>query len=305
VQPHGHEEASVTRAGLGEVGIIGMAFRHIDLAEAADAAAELEELGFGTIWLPSSGLPDREERLRTLLEATRTIVVATGILSIWAPSAAEAAAMHTRLRRDFGDRFLLGLGISHRIEPWAPGYNSPLAALAAYLDELDAAPDPVPRSERVLASLGPRSLELARDRAGGAYPNLTTPDHTQGAREVLGGQALLATGAMVVFEDEPARAKALARSWLELLLKRPNYLNSVLRQGFTQSDVEQISDRLIDGFIDWRGLEGARARIDRHLAAGADHVAVAAINESALAIYERPDELPREEWRRLATILRR
>jgi probable F420-dependent oxidoreductase len=130
---------------------------------------------------------------------------------------------------------------------------------------------------------------------------MTTPAHTRQAREILGEGKLLAPVVMAVLGEQPADERRIARRWVELMLERPNYKNSMLREGFTQEDVDTISDRLVDGMLAC-GLESVRERIDAHLAAGADHVPVSFINDNSLTLYQ-PRALPREQWRQLATIL--
>ena len=155
--------------------------------------AEIEALGFGALWL--GGSPSLVEA-RAYLEATTTLTVATGILNVWRHEPADVAAGHADLRRDFGDRFLLGVGIGH---PEATSeYKKPLAKMRDFLDGLDNADRPVPRDERVVAALGPKMLELAAERSLGAHPYFTPVEHTRFARERIGSGALLAPEVAVV-----------------------------------------------------------------------------------------------------------
>jgi probable F420-dependent oxidoreductase len=164
-----------------------------------------------------------------------------------------------------------------------------------FLDALDAASPPVPAAERMLAALGPRMLELARDRTAGAHPYLVTPDHTFAARAVLGDGPLLATEVMVVLDDDPERARAVARQHLSRYMVLPNYTSNFLRHGFTDDDLlDGGSDRLVDGLIGWGDVTAIVARIAEHHDAGADHVCVQVLQADAAA-------LPRDAWRRLAT----
>ena len=129
-----------------------------------------------------------------MLGATRRVVIATGILNLWMHEPAEVATQYASLTATHGDRFLLGIGVSHAplIDAADPGrYRKPLAATSSYLDALDAAEQPVPVDARVLAALGPKLLQLAATRARGAHPYLVTPDHTAQARETLGEGPLL------------------------------------------------------------------------------------------------------------------
>jgi probable F420-dependent oxidoreductase len=140
-------------------------------------------------------------------------------------------------------------------------------------------------------------LELARDRSAGAHPYLVTPDHTATARGVLGDGPLLATEVMVVLDDDPQSARAVARQHLSRYMVLPNYTNNFLRLGFTEDDLlDGGSDRLVDGVIAWGDLDAIAARIGEHHAAGADHVCVQVLQADAAA-------LPRDAWRRLADVM--
>ncbi|WP_159767006.1 LLM class F420-dependent oxidoreductase [Streptomyces sp. HM190] len=279
----------------GRYGIWSAGLRSEDPArrdELVEAAAELEELGFDTVWLGGS---TTVRHAVPLIEATSRLTVATGIQSIWRYEAADTAAEYAALEAAHPGRFLLGLGVSHA--QLTDRYRRPYAAMVAYLDALDAAG--VPAERRVLAALGPRMLRLSRDRAAGAHPYLVTPEHTAEARETLGAGPLLAPELKVVLEADPTRARATARAHLSFYLGLPNYTNTFLRLGFTDSDLSDGgSDRLIDAVYAWGDEDRVRARVDEFHAAGADQVALQVLDEGTTG-----DALPRESWRRLAALL--
>ncbi|MFD0315241.1 LLM class F420-dependent oxidoreductase [Streptomyces flavalbus] len=279
---------------LGRYGIWSPGLRSEDpdrRDERADAAAELEQLGYGALWLGSSPAP---RHAAPLLAATSRVVVGTSIQSIWQYEAADSAAGFAELESAHPGRFVLGLGVSHA--KLADQYRRPYTALVAYLDALDAAG--VPAGRRVLAALGPRTLTLAADRAAGAVPYLVTPEHTAQAREILGESALLAPELKVVLEPDPSRARALARETLAMYLALPNYTNNFRRLGFTDADLaDGGSDRLVDAVFAWGDESRVRDRIDAFHAAGADHVALQLLDGGP------KDALPRQGWKRLAEIL--
>lgn len=281
-----------------KVGIWSADLRFGDRGETADAAAELEELGYGALWFPDGGGPVFDAA-RNLLAATRETVVATGILNLWMHEPAEAVDGYASLNGDFPDRFLMGIGVSHapaidRMRE--PGtYRKPLAAMKAFLDELDSGTSPVPPERRVLAALGPKMLDLAAERTGGVHPYLVTPEHTRIAREAVGGDRLVLPEQTVVLCSTREEARSSAEGWLRDYLSLPNYANSMLRLGFTQEDVDTVSDRLFDAIIAWGDEEANKARVDEHIAAGADQVCVQVVTGK--------QELPREQWRRLAPAL--
>jgi probable F420-dependent oxidoreductase len=275
-----------------ELGPVGVWNRVVPdaLDAAVEAVAELEGLGCGAFWFPES--PASFDIARALLEGTSRIVVATGIVSIWKHTPEETAAAHHALSGAHPGRFLLGLGVSHHF--LADGqYRRPLTKMREYLDALDAHDPPVLVPERALAALGPRMLDLARERTAGAHPYLATPEHTRFAREVLGPDRLLATEQPVVLETDPDRARALAREHLAIYLLAPNYTNNWRRLGFTDEDLAGGgSDRLIDALVAWGDPGTIRERVARHHEAGADHVCV--------QILTGQPGLPVEQWRALA-----
>lgn len=152
---------------LAGVGIWSSQLRYGDPSETADAAAELDELGFTALWIPDVGGPVFDA-VGHLLAATTRTVIATGILNLWMHSAGDVADSYAALTAEHGERFLLGIGVSHAplIDAGQPGrYRRPLAATVSFLDGLDAAPRPVPKEQRVLAALGPKMLALSATRA--------------------------------------------------------------------------------------------------------------------------------------------
>ncbi|MFD1813626.1 LLM class F420-dependent oxidoreductase [Rhodococcus gannanensis] len=284
---------------LDGVGVWSSPLRYGDAGAAAEAAAEVDELGFTALWIPDVGGPVLDA-VENLLKATTRTVVATGILNMWMHEPHDVAAAHARLTAEHGPRFLLGLGISHAplIDSTEPGrYRKPLAMTKAFLDGLDSAPQPVPVDSRVLAALGPKMLELAAERSRGAHPYLVTPEHTAIARETLGDGALLAPEQTAIFAADRDEARAVGAGWLAAYLSMPNYANNLRRLGFTDDDFATISDRLFDAVIVWGDEANVLARVEQHRAAGADHVCV-----QVLRADQR--EIPLEEWRRLAAALR-
>ncbi|SDD81455.1 LLM class F420-dependent oxidoreductase [Auraticoccus monumenti] len=235
-----------------------------------ELAVAAEQAGYGTLWV--GGSPDGDLRLaETLLAATDRVLVGTSIVNVWKDDARTVAASYHRLEERFPGRFLLGLGIGH---PEATGeYASPYQSLVDYLDELDAAG--VPQQGRALAALGPRVLRLAGARSAGAIPYLTTPEHTARARVELGAGVFLAPEHKIALNPDPAVARDLARTTVGFYLGLTNYTRNLRTLGFTDADLaDGGSERLLDELV-YRGpLESVAARLQQHLAAGADHVVV-------------------------------
>jgi probable F420-dependent oxidoreductase len=259
-------------------------------AEERDAVGKLEAAGYGTIWFGES--PFSKEALAhaaLLLDATERVTVATGIASIWLRSPTSAANGAAALAEAHAGRFVLGLGVSHAplVAFLEQDYTKPLTRMREYLDAMDKtryqAAAPVEPAPRVLGALAPRMLELARDRTAGAHPYLVTPAHTQRAREILGAGRVLAPEQGFVLESDPERARATARQHLETYLTLPNYRDNWLRSGFDEGDLaDGGSDRLVDALVVWGDEAAVHARIDEHIAAGADHVALQALGDDPL-----------------------
>ncbi len=270
---------------------------------AQEVAAELDELGFGSLWLPEAVGREAFTGALAMLAATRRMVVGTGIASIYGrgPMAANGAA---RLLESLTPgRFVLGLGVSHR--PAVEGarktpYLPPVEAMTSYLDDLAAAlyfgADPV-LPPIVLAALGPKMLGLARDRTAGAHSYLVMPAHTASARETLGPSPVLVVEQGVVLAQDREESLRRAHAHLDIYTGLANYRNSWLRQGFAEEDlVRGGSERLADALVVQGDEEAVLARVREHLEAGADHVLLQVIGANLA-------ELPMREWRRLAPAL--
>jgi probable F420-dependent oxidoreductase len=271
----------------------------MDRAAARDAIAELEELNFSTVWIPESGTKEILGVVGDLLGASKEIGIASGILNIWMHEAPEVAAAVNTFHHDHPDRFLLGLGVSHAslVEPAGRSYNRPRSMMIEFLDELDAAETPVLPNDRILAALGPKMLELARDRTLGAHPYCVPVAHTAVAREVLGAGPVLAPELKAVLIEDADTARSVARHHLDHYLEMPNYVNNLLRFGFEESDMEGGgSDRLVDALVAWGSPEVVIERIKQHQDAGADHVCVNVIPQNA-------NEFPISEWRAISAAL--
>jgi probable F420-dependent oxidoreductase len=232
-------------------------------------AAEAEQLGYSAIWLPG-GQIDSLGRIAKIVGATRSVPVIPGIISLDVYPAAAVAALYAQLQASAPDRFVAGLG--------GPQHTRPLRPLGDYLDELDRAEPPVPAGRRILAALGPRKLELARDRAAGAVALLVTPGYTRQARRLLGGQPTLIINQMMVLDRDAARARQAARAPLSFLSGVSGYPANFARMGFTDRDIADLSDRLVDELVIWGSADQITARVREHLEAGADQVALTVLN---------------------------
>jgi probable F420-dependent oxidoreductase len=275
-----------------QLGTFGVwtSYRGIGEENAGEAAALVADLGFGTFWLGGS---PRLSSVRPLLEASDSLAVATGIVNVWAYEPADLAREYAELGPQFGDRLLIGIGIGH---PEATSdYTRPLASTRAFLDGIDAAPEPIPTDRRALAALGPKMLDLCRERSRGTLTYFVSPEHTRAARARLGDGPLIATELACVLDTDPESARATARRYAELYLGLGNYTRNLVRHGFSEDDVAQGgSDRLIDTVVPHGTAEEIAAAARAHLDAGADHVCVQPVGVRGV---------PRAEWTALASAL--
>lgn len=289
---------------LGAIGIWTAQFDYQPAAKAREAAAELEQLGFGAIWFPESVGRESLTNAALLLGATSRIVIATGIANIYARDPVTMAAGQKTLAEAYPGRFLLGLGVSHiPLVEQVRGhrYGKPVASMRAYLDGMDRAPyRAVPPSVspiRVLAALGPKMLRLAAERAGGAHPYFVPPEHTARAREILGSDRLLAVEQAVVLETDSTKAREIARAHASRYLALPNYANNLRRLGFGDEDlVGGGSKRLVDAIVAWGDMTAVIERVRAHQSAGANHVCIQVLPPD-------PQALPIQEWREVASAL--
>jgi probable F420-dependent oxidoreductase len=249
--------------------------------DAVALAQRIEALGYSTLWLPETAGKDPFALIGMLAANTTELRFATGIANIFHrhPGVMKQAAM--TLAEQSGGRFILGIGVSHG--PMVAGlrgldYSKPLASMSAYLDGYDASPymafPPAEPPKRVLAALGPKMLELARDKADGAHPYWTTPEHTEQARKILGADKLLLVEQKVVGTTDAEKAHAAAIGAVNMYRTLPNYRNNWLRLGFTDEEIDANAPRFLDAVVAWGTADQIKARVQEHIDAGADQVCV-------------------------------
>lgn len=289
---------------LGRIGLWTHDFDLQPMAKAQEAIAEVEEMGYGAVWVPEATIREPFASTALLLSATKKMVLATGIASLHARTAQTMQAGWKTLTEAFPDRFLLGIGVSHA--PMVQGvhkgnYDKPYSTMVEYLDAMDkgiffaAAPSTAP--QRVLAALGPKMLKLAAERGAGAHPYFTPVEHTAFARETMGTGALLAPELAVVLETDATKAREIARKYMTTYTRLPNYTNNLKRFGFTEDEITKQEDRLVDAIVAWGSLDTVVAAVKGHLNAGADHVCIQVLTD-------KPGTLPMREWQELADATR-
>jgi probable F420-dependent oxidoreductase len=255
--------------------------------ESAEMAARIEALGYSALWIPDTIGRDPFVSSATMLAATRELILATGIANIWVrhPGAMKQGAMS--LAEASGNRFLLGIGVSH--QPMVElvrgmDYTKPLSAMKEYLAAMEASPwraVPAEMPPVVLAALGPKMLELSRDASAGAHPYWTTPEHTAMSREILGDGPLLCVEQKVCLTTDPAVGRAKGAEQLAIYKGLPNYRNNWKRLGFTEEQIENDEPEFVDAVFAWGDADALQARVQAHYDAGATHVCVQPIHPTA------------------------
>jgi len=281
------------RNRLGPIGVWSIELRYGDRALSDKAIPELDELGFGAIWIPGGLGGDILETMSRALSLTKRATIASAIINIWKHEPAELGRWWHGLSDDHKSRTMLGLGASHA--PLIEEYQSPVTTMTKFLDGLDAAG--VPSDHVCIAALAPKMLELSGKRTAGTHPYLVTPAHSAIAREAVGPDRLVAPEQHVLLETDPARAREIGREALKPYMQFPNYVNSWRRLGFSEEDVAG-SDRLVDEIIAWGGTDVIVDRVKQHQDAGADHVCLQVVTGQGL-----DGKAPSKAWRTLAEAL--
>ncbi len=267
-----------------ELGKIGIWYftEMMTAPQAGEFASRLESLGYAALWLPETMGRNPFAHAGYLFTQTEKLVIATGIANIYHRHPGMTKQGQHTLAEQSGDRFLLGLGVSHA--PLVSGargleYGKPVATMRQYLEGMEASPyaaiPPATPPKTVIAALGPKMLALAGEKADGAHPYWTTPEHTAQAREILGPDKMLCVEQKICLETDPSKAREAGRAALAMYAGLPNYANNWKRLGFTDADIENGgSDKLIDGLVAWGDEKAIRDRIKAHQDAGASHVCI-------------------------------
>jgi len=286
----------------GTIGIWTFAHETLPADRSGDIASELESLGYSAMWLPEAWGREAFTNAGLMLRATSSLIVATGIANIWARDAVAAANAAKTLNAAYEDRFVLGLGVSHRplVERLrGHDYTAPVEAMRDYLSAMDAAPMRAPEGERryarVIAAFGPKMLEVGATLTDGVHPYLVTPEHTARTRAAVGDK-FVGVEQAVVFGQSREEYLNRAHAHLGFYTGLENYTNSWRRLGFVDEDfVRGGSERLCEALVVHGDESAVMERVHEHRLAGADHVCLQVLGDETNAP-------PYDEWRRLASL---
>jgi len=243
----------------------------------------VEALGYDTLWYPEARGFESLSVAGFALGQTTRLKLGSSIANIYARDAFTARQGLYTLRTLYGDRFVLGLGVSHvpLVEKLrGHTYEKPIPAMRRYLDGIAKDQPGAETWPIAVAALGPLMLKLAAEKTRGALPYNVTPEHTREAKAILGPSKWLAVEQKVCLETDPARARALGRKELSIYMGLPNYRNNWLRIGFAEADLENGgSDRFIDAMVSWGDAAAVKAKLRAHFDAGATHVCLQPVHE--------------------------
>jgi len=295
-------------------GLVGLWTLDLDAQPATrvrELAAEIEQLGFGALWIGEQFGRNALTQAGLLLGATNELVVGTGIANIHFRDPIAMAAGERSLAEAYPGRFILGMG-GHRVDDRpltylghrVPSAGRAVSTMNAYLDAMDAVPlqspaPPVP-NHRVLGALGPKMLRMAAARTSGALPYLVPVAHTEDARTRLGPDALLAVEQPVVLDPAADTARDLARAHVAAYLGGGGaHVKDMQRFGYQDYELSSTpTDRVVDALVAGGGagaLDAIAERVQSHFDAGADHVCLQILTTE-------PTIAPITEWRELATL---
>ncbi|MFF2510297.1 TIGR03620 family F420-dependent LLM class oxidoreductase [Streptomyces sp. NPDC058086] len=287
---------SIDGLDVGTFGVYTFDFEVQPAARIRESVQELEEQGWRALWIPELLGRDALTHAGYLLSCTEHMRIINGIAQIWSRGARWAYGAALLLADAYPDRHVLGLGFGGG----QGAGTKPLAAMNAYLDEMDAlqTPNPLPRvpMRRIMAAYGPKMLELARERTAGAQTYHVNVAHTAQAREILGPDAFLGVEHAVLFESDPDKARAIAREHLHIYLNSPYNIAKFRRLGYSEEEIAGGGDRIVDDLVFWGDLDTIVEKLHAHVEAGADHVAVQVIGIE-------PGESAMPYWRMLGEAL--
>lgn len=265
----------MTVPALGKLGVWSSELRWAEGSGGDQFARDLEDMGYGALWVPGGFDNKVLEDVSHLLSVTDKAVIATGILNLWKYEPAEVADWFAALPAEHKARTMIGIGISHSALI-GEDYSRPLANTRKFVEGLEAAGMAMDNTN--LAALGPKMLALSGEKTAGAHPYLVDPEHSRQARAILGPGKLLAPEQGVAFGATIEEARKAAAKGVSFYKSLPNYRNNWLRLGYTDDEIENDADRFIDGIVACGEVAAMARRMREHWQAGADHVCVQIIS---------------------------
>lgn len=287
-------------------------------------AVDVEGAGFRSLWTNEASGRDALLLCQAWAAATTTLRVGVGVVPLWTRSPAQLAMACATLQEVSGGRFTLGLGVSHpaTMGPWhGAEVRAPRTAAGealTILRQLEAgetsdvdgqvlrsqrfrlriSPRP-PATQRLLAAMGPRMLEMAGTDADGTLLNWSSASEVERAGTAVraaargagrDGDALeVATYVRVAVDEDRDAARVALAGEIATYAALPAYAAHFERQGFGDAvarvkaahkagadaagKAEALGDEVIDQ-LGWAGTpaDDPAAALATYRGAGLDHL---------------------------------
>jgi F420-dependent oxidoreductase-like protein len=274
------------------------------LPEAVERARLAEKLGYESIW--SSQLPGSRDTalvLSAYAQATERVRLGTAVLPIYTRHPTAMAQMAQTLDEMSGNRFVLGIGVSHKVTVegmWGLRLEHPVEAMREYVEILRASfregnasftgtyftarwAYAAPRNPELpifLAALSERMLQLAGELAEGVSLWMCSPVYVrevvvpnlragrERAGKSLEGFDIMATVPVCLAADLE-RARAAFKQTVDLYASLPFYRKALDAGGF-RDELErgEVSDRMLHELAGIGDRDAIRAAVERYRAAG-------------------------------------
>src|SRR5579872_5179007 len=252
------------------------------LEESVNRAREAERLGYESVWVTQ--LPDARDAalvLAAYAAATQWIRLGTAVLPIYTRHPTAMAQMAATLDEMSAGRFILGLGVSHRVtveSMWGMKLEHPAGAMREYVSILRASFRDGAASEDgtifsshwsysaprradlpiMLAALGPQMLELAGEVSDGVVLWMCSPayirdaviPHVAAGRQKAGKKMEgfeIAAAVPVCVTSDRASGLDVLRKTVERYASLPFYRRALDAGGFAeQLAAGTVSDEMLD-----------------------------------------------------------
>lgn len=274
------------------------------LDESIARATAAERLGFESVW--TTQMPDARDAalvLAAYANHTKRVKLGTGVLPIYTRHPTAMAQMAATLDELSAGRFILGVGISHKVTVegmWGLRLDSPVDAMREYLTIVRTilrdggcsfegrhftarVAYSAPRRADLpimISALNPRMLELAGEQADGVVLYMCSPsyirDHIvpavragrQKVRKELDGFDIVAAVPVCLTSDRPA-AHDVFRKTVSRYAALPYYRKMMDKSGLKEElEQDRVDERVLDELSGIGDEERVRETVSRYRAAG-------------------------------------
>jgi len=274
------------------------------LAESVGRAETAETLGFDSVWVPQ--LPDARDGalvLAAYAAATSRVKLGSGVLPIYTRHPTAMAQMAATLDELSGGRFILGIGVSHKVTVegmWGLQLQKPVQAMREYFEILRSSlrnggssfegeqftarwaysGPRRPELAIMISALNPLMLELAGEVADGVVLWMCSPAYVRdqviprvkAGREKVGktmnGFEVVASVPACLTSDRAAAQEAFRRT-VSRYAALPYYRKMMDASGFKEElESGRITDGMLDELAGLGGEDQVRAAVARYVAAG-------------------------------------